>query len=195
MLAGISVVLVDGMTHCQDARSCLAIEVDSLMDWHRIAAKGTFNEFKTALTAVLEHHFDNHEHSGSWCKAKGKPGEETKESSLRFRWKTKNAAMYEHVKILHEEFMEEDQLRQLFHSWDTNAVKGFNKLITKFLPKDLTFCKTIENCANPPCHVTCRIENSLRILSRSFGASPPNDKFPFCGLPIRRSCPRNKSYK
>jgi hypothetical protein len=35
MLAGIKVVLVDGMICCQDAQSCLAIEVDSLSDWHQ----------------------------------------------------------------------------------------------------------------------------------------------------------------
>jgi hypothetical protein len=53
--------------------------------------------------------------------------------------------MYDHFKDLHAEFMAEDQLRQLFHCWDTNAVEGFNKLITKLLLKDRTFCKTIEN--------------------------------------------------
>jgi hypothetical protein len=67
----------------------------------RIATKGT------ALTAVLENHFDNHEHCGGWCRAKGKTGEEKKKSSLRFCSKTKNAAMYEHFKVLHAEFMEE----------------------------------------------------------------------------------------
>jgi hypothetical protein len=41
----------------------------------RIRKNGTFKEFKTGLTAVLEHHFDNHEHCGNWFKAKGKEGE------------------------------------------------------------------------------------------------------------------------
>jgi hypothetical protein len=45
----------------------------------RIRTNGTFKEFKTGLTAVLEHHFDNHKHHcGDWCKAKGKEGEEKK---------------------------------------------------------------------------------------------------------------------
>jgi hypothetical protein len=100
----------------------------------RIATRGTFN--KIALTAVLEHHFDNHEHCVGWCKAKGKIGVEKKKSSLRFRSKTRNAGMYNHFKVLHTEFMEEYQLRQLFHCWDANAIEGFNKLITEFLPKD-----------------------------------------------------------
>jgi hypothetical protein len=53
--------------------------------------------------------------------------------------------MYEHFKVLHAEFMEEDHLRQVFPSWDSNTVEGFNEFITKFLPKDQTFCKMIEN--------------------------------------------------
>jgi hypothetical protein len=74
----------------------------------------TFEEFQICLTAMLERHFDNHDHCGNWCKPKGKNGEEKKKN--RLRWKTKNAAMYKHFKILHEEFMEVlDKLKQLFH--------------------------------------------------------------------------------
>jgi hypothetical protein len=58
----------------------------------RIATKSMFDEFKSV---VLEHHFDNHEHCGGRCIAKGKTGEEKKKSSLRLCSKTKNAAMYE----------------------------------------------------------------------------------------------------
>ena len=111
----------------------------------RIHMDGTFEELRVHLTAVLEHHFDNHVHCGDWCKAKGKKGKEKKENSLRFRCKKKNAAMYKHFKSLHAAFMEEEKLKQLYHSWDTNGCEGFNKLIPKFLPKDRTFCKTIEN--------------------------------------------------
>jgi hypothetical protein len=111
----------------------------------RIRTGGTFKELQEYLTAVLEHHFDNHNHCGDWCKAKGMTGEEKQKNSLMFRCKTRNAAIYEQFKNLHDEFMKEDKLRQLFHSWDMNAIEGFNKRITKFLPKDRTFCKTFEN--------------------------------------------------
>jgi hypothetical protein len=43
--------------------------------------------------------------------------------------------------------MEDSKLRQLFHQYDTNNVEGFNKFLTKFLPKDRTYCQTIENKA------------------------------------------------
>jgi hypothetical protein len=53
--------------------------------------------------------------------------------------------MYAKFKEYHDGFMEEDKLVQLFHGWDTNAVESFNKLLTMFLPKDRTYCNTIEN--------------------------------------------------
>jgi hypothetical protein len=43
--------------------------------------------------------------------------------------------------------MEETKLRQLYYQYDTNNVEGFNKFLTKFLPKDKTYCQTIENKA------------------------------------------------
>jgi hypothetical protein len=49
------------------------------------------------------------------------------------------------VKEYHEQFKKDDKLRQLFHKYNTQKVEGFNKLLTKFLPKDKTYCQTIEN--------------------------------------------------
>jgi hypothetical protein len=39
------------------------------------------------------------------------------------------------------EFMKEESLSELHHPHDTNHVEGFNKLLTKFLSKDPTYCK------------------------------------------------------
>jgi hypothetical protein len=86
------------------------------------------------LIAVSKHNFDNHEHCGGQCKVKGTNGEEKKKNTLRIGCKTKNMAMYRHFKILDEEFMEVDKLKQAFHLWDINACEGFNKLMTKCLP-------------------------------------------------------------
>jgi hypothetical protein len=36
----------------------------------RIRTDGGFEEFQICLAAVSEHHFDNHEHCGDWCKVK-----------------------------------------------------------------------------------------------------------------------------
>jgi hypothetical protein len=49
--------------------------------------------------------------------------------------------------------MDDEKLKMLHHNWDTNCVEGFNKLIIKFLPKDRTFSKTIENSVR--IHLAC----------------------------------------
>jgi hypothetical protein len=51
------------------------------------------------------------------------------------------------LKTHHEQFIEETKLCQLYHQYDTNNVEGFNKFLTKFLPKDKTYCQMIENKA------------------------------------------------
>jgi hypothetical protein len=53
--------------------------------------------------------------------------------------------IYAKFKEYHDGFLEKDKLVQLFHGWDMNAVESFNKLLTKFLPRDRTYCNTIEN--------------------------------------------------
>jgi hypothetical protein len=35
----------------------------------RLHSAGTYEEFKEAVVTVLEHHFNNHEYCGDWCKA------------------------------------------------------------------------------------------------------------------------------
>jgi hypothetical protein len=72
---------------------------------------------------------------------------EVRESGLRFRCKVRNKELYLFLKGHHEQFMEGTKLHQLYHQYDTNNLKGFNKFLTKFLPKDKTYCQTIENKA------------------------------------------------
>jgi hypothetical protein len=101
----------------------------------------------TAVRACLEHHFNNHEFCGDWCKAAKGTEEEIRSTGLRFRCKQRNQDMYLFMKKHHTDFMEDSKLCQLFHEYDTNNVEGFNKFLTKFLPKDRTYCQTIENKA------------------------------------------------
>lgn len=46
---------------------------------------------------------------------------------------------------IHQDFMEEAKLKQLFHEYDTNSVEDFDCFLTKFLPKDKTYCQTKQN--------------------------------------------------
>jgi hypothetical protein len=112
----------------------------------RLHCFGTYDAMKTAVRAVLEHHFNNHEFCVDWCQARNGAAEAVGDAGLRFRCKERNKELYLFMKKHHEQFMEESKLRQLFHQYyDTNNVERFNKFLTKFLPKDRTYCQTIEN--------------------------------------------------
>jgi hypothetical protein len=133
----------------KDGCGCTKMDAERMkrrLSWTlRLHCEGTFEAFKTAVLAVLEHHFDNHEHCGAWCKAASGTEEEVSARGLRFRDKVRNKELYEFLKKHHEQFMDETKLRQLWHQYDTNNVEAFNKFLTKFLPKDKTYCQTIEN--------------------------------------------------
>jgi hypothetical protein len=56
------------------------------MSWTlRLHCGGTYEEFRTAVLAVLEHHFNNHVHCAAWCTAGTGSEEELRETGLRFR--------------------------------------------------------------------------------------------------------------
>ena len=146
-----SVIFKEATKSKKDGCGCTKIDAERMkrrMSWTlRLHSGGTFEEFRTAVLAVLEHHFGNHEHCAAWCKAGEGTKEEIRERGLRFRCKVRDEKLYEFLKTHHEQFMEESKLRQLWHQYDTNLVEAFNKFLTKFLRKDKTYCQTIENKA------------------------------------------------
>ena len=145
------VIFTEAMKSKKDGCGCTKVDAERMkhrMSWTlRLHSLGTFPEFQRAVLAVLEHHFNNHDHCEAWCKHAGGTEEEIRESGLRFRCKVRNKKLYEFLKKHHEQFMEESKLKQLWHQYDTNLVEAFNKFLTKFLPKDKTYCQTIENKA------------------------------------------------
>jgi hypothetical protein len=126
---------------------CRENETTDELDTLRLHSNGMYAKFCQAVLAVLEHHFNNHQHCANWCKSVSGTAEEVRDSGLCFRCKVRNKELYLFLKGHHEQFMEETKLCQLYHQYNTNNVKGFNKFLTKFLPKDKTYCQTIENRA------------------------------------------------
>jgi hypothetical protein len=45
---------------------------------------------------------------------------------LGFDFATRHSELYLVLKTHHEQFMEDEKLKQLFHTYDTNLVEGFN---------------------------------------------------------------------
>jgi hypothetical protein len=133
----------------KDGCGCTKMDAERMkrrLSWTlRLHCFGTYDAMKTAVSAVLEHHFNIHEFCMDWCQARNVTAEAVRDANLRFMCKERNKELYLFMKKHHEQFMEESKLRQLFHQYDTNNVEGFNKCLTKFLPKDMTYCQTIEN--------------------------------------------------
>jgi hypothetical protein len=146
-----SFLFAESVKSISNGCGCTKVDAERMkrrLSWTiRLHCFGTYEEFKTAVLAVLEHHFNNHTICRDWCKSGQGTTEQIEETGLRFRCKTRNNALYQVMKKHHEKFMEEGKLRQLFHRYDTNTVEGFNKFLTKLLPKDRTYCQTVENKA------------------------------------------------
>ena len=106
-----------------------------------------FDDFKDCVSNVIEHHFNEHARCGDWCAAKNKSGDELREARLSYRNKDDHGTLYVQVKRIMDPFLEEENLWEIHHPYDTNIVEGFNKFLTKFLPKDRTYALTTENKA------------------------------------------------
>jgi hypothetical protein len=134
----------------------------------RLHSGGTYKEFETAVEAVLEHYFNNHEFCGDWCKAREGTEEQLKKTELCFRCKRRDKELHIFLQKHHREFMKEEKLCQLYHQYDTNNVERFNKFLTKFLPKDRTYCQTIENKARSMLAVGLQSIGYRKLYSRVF---------------------------
>ena len=88
-----------------------------------------------------------HKNCGNWCKNKMKNmnASEKEEYCQKFCCikNPKNKRFHDDVNELLSSFF--GSLEDVWHPFDTNITEGINKFLTKFLPKDRTYCKTIEN--------------------------------------------------
>jgi len=75
--------------------------------------------------AIIEHHFDNHEHCGGWCRRQDQTDKEGKKHY--YRCKDKDSALYEKLQQLIGRFIVIEALKELAHSLDTNAMNHSTK--------------------------------------------------------------------
>jgi hypothetical protein len=67
-----------------------------------LRTKGTYKEFRVAVLACLEHHFDNHDHClDEWCPGKRAVHDSREKHSLQLCCKTNNHEMYAKFKEYH----------------------------------------------------------------------------------------------
>jgi hypothetical protein len=99
-------------------------------------------EYCQAAQACLEHHFDNHEFCGAWCKRKDESDESKKSSIKYYHSKEKDAKLYEVLQDKMERFCTQDRLNEMAHTLDTNMNEAFNQICTWFAPKNKVFAGT-----------------------------------------------------
>jgi hypothetical protein len=96
-------------------------------------------EYVEAASACLEHHFDNHQFCGDWCKRKNESDEGKKTSHKYYRCKVKDAKLYSVLSNKMERFCTQDRLEEMAHTLDTNMNEAFNQICTWFAPKNKVF--------------------------------------------------------
>ena len=95
-----------------------------------------------AARAVLEHHFDNHEYCGDWCKRKRLSAEAAAASQRYYRCKTKDKALYDALLPILNKYISFERLKEIAHGMDTNANESINNTISYFAPKNRVYCAT-----------------------------------------------------
>ena len=100
--------------------------------------------YEAAGKAVLEHHFDNHEFCGPWCRRKDLTAAEKKASKRFYRNKEDpiDAKLYARLHEIISRFVTLDRLREVAHGMDTQVNESFNNTVSWFAPKNKVYCGT-----------------------------------------------------
>jgi hypothetical protein len=105
----------------------------------------TFEDFVKAGEASFKHHWNNHEHCGSWCQAKSWTEEEKVKGKGKYQNKeTLHEQEYKQLLIVKEKYLSRARLRRCFHEFCNNKTEQIHGLIVNvFLPKRAFLCRTI----------------------------------------------------
>jgi len=108
----------------------------------------TDDEIVNKAKAVLEHHFDNHQHCGKWCRRKSQyvgPITKAEHKARRrkyYRNKERDAKLYSVLQQKIARFITVDALREVCHNMDTNVNESLNNTIAWVAPKNKVYSGT-----------------------------------------------------
>jgi hypothetical protein len=105
------------------------------LKWHEDES-----QYEGAGIAVLEHHFDCHDHCGAWCPRKRLREAQRLASERFYRCKIKDAALYDTLYKKLSRFISLDKLKEVAHGMDTQVNEGFNNTVSWFAPKNKVYC-------------------------------------------------------
>jgi len=98
--------------------------------------KSSEQEMLDASEAVLEHHFDNHQRCGSFCRRKAEQESGTPDEGKFCRDKEKDVSLHEKPQSTLARFVTLDALKEVAHSLDTCANESFNNTMAWVAPKN-----------------------------------------------------------
>ena len=96
-------------------------------------------EWVDAAKAVLEHHFDNHEYCGDFCKRAQEILDNVNNGKF-YRNKEEDKELYNILVEVIAPFITMDRLAEIGHGHDTNVNEALNNIISWFAPKNKTYC-------------------------------------------------------
>eukprot|EP00978_Attheya_sp_CCMP212_P046673 scaffold404577_cov71-Attheya_sp.AAC.2 len=100
-------------------------------------ANKPFEELVAASKSVLEHHFNNHEFCGSWCRVKQGINDG------KYRSKTEHKKLYESLQVIMATYGSRDKLKELHHNYTTQGNEAMNTSIASYAPKTKTYSTTM----------------------------------------------------
>ena len=98
------------------------------------------DQFEDAAKAVLEHHFDEHQYCGPWCKRKLLSATEKEAAGRYYRCKDKDAKLYVVLQEKVSRFITCNRLKEVAHGMDTLMNESFNNTASWFAPKNKVYC-------------------------------------------------------
>ena len=120
----------------------------------------TDEQLTTRAKAVLEHHFDNHEHCGDWCRRKPQyvgpitKAEHKAQKKKFYRHKERDTKLYTTLQQKLARFISIDALREVCHDMDTNVNESLNNTIAWLAPKNKVYSGTL-SLSNRICIALC----------------------------------------
>ena len=100
------------------------------------------SEYQDRGKAVVEHHFDNHEHCGKFCRRKTQTEEQQEKTRKFYRCKTIDSELYAALTKLVSRFITQKALEEVGHGMDTLVNESLNNTISWFAPKNKTYSRT-----------------------------------------------------
>jgi len=125
-------------------------------------------EFVQAGKAVVEHHFDNHEHCGAWCRRKDMTEEEKDGCPKVCRSKEKDAESHEHLNEAMARFVSLSALREVGHGMDAQANESLNNTFSWCAPKNKTCCGSMSLLLHIAIAVSIHTIGTERFFTRLF---------------------------